>query len=189
MAMDTEEIRAFLALPLSVFEQDIRPLVSKLKAKYPDVKWVNPAQIHSTLHFFGTIDQSRITTIFNCTTSVTQETKPFTLSLEGIGAFPNLEKFRVIWVGIRGEIERLNLLHALLEKNFINAGFECETREFKAHLTLGRIRDGKRVGPVSEVEFHSSAMHKVSEIILYKSKLTPQGPIYEKIHTFALSKT
>lgn len=189
MAMDTEEIRAFLALPLSVFEQDIRSLLNKLKAKYPDVKWVNPAQIHSTLHFFGTIGQSRISTISDCITSVTQETKPFTLSLEGIGGFPNLEKPRLIWAGIQGEIKRLSLLQALLEKNFKNAGFECEEREFKAHLTLGRIRDGERVGPVPEIEFHSSAMQKVSEIILYKSKLTPQGAVYEKIYAFALSKT
>lgn len=187
--MDTEEIRAFLALPLAVFDEDIRRLLNKLKIKYPGVKWVNPSQIHTTLHFFGAIDSAKFSVIHDCITPITQQTKPIQLSLKGIGGFPNLERPRVIWTGIHGEIEKLSILQLSVEKDLKYAGFECEQRPFKPHLTLGRIKDGKRIALIVPLDFQSSSPKVISEIILYRSRLTPEGPLYEKIHTFTLSQT
>ena len=192
-----EKIRAFLALPLAeAFETSVRPAIEQLKAQYPEVKWVEPSQIHVTLHFFGGIKPKDIAKISDCVIPVTQKTKPLHLSLYGMGGFPNLERPQVIWAGMVGPIsptqgklgmaEALIRLHASLEEQFKTRGFECEGRVFKPHLTLGRIREGKRIS-FKEIELAPTGVKQVSEIILFKSVLSSAGPKYEKIQTFPLS--
>ena len=189
MEMDSgEKIRAFLALPLAeAFEVSVRPLLEKLKAQYPEIKWVQASQIHVTLHFFGAIGRRDVARISDCVLPVTQKTKPFHLLLHGMGGFPNLEQPRVIWGGMEGETEALTELHFALEKRLKAERFECEKRPFKPHLTLGRAREGKRVGPLKNVVLGPTQLKRISEIILYQSILTPAGPRYEKLQTFPLS--
>ena len=189
MEVDSKEkIRAFLALPLAgAFEAAVRPLLETLKVQYPEVKWVQPSQIHVTLHFFGGIGPEDVAKISGCVFSVTHKTKPLHLSLHGLGGFPNLERPRVLWGGIEGEVEALGQLQASLEGQFKSRGFECEKRLFKSHLTLGRVREGKRTAPIKNVALGPTESKQVSEIILFKSVLTPAGPEYEKLQTFPLS--
>lgn len=189
MAVDPrEKIRAFLALPLAeAFESWVRPVTEKLKAQYPKVKWVLPNQIHVTLHFFGQVETNEIPTISNCVLPVTSASKPLHLFLKGLGAFPNLERPRVIWVGLEGDVERLEELHKNLEHRFQKAGFPCEGRMFKPHLTFGRIREGKRLVSFRTPELGPTETKQISELILYKSTLTPAGPVYEKVQTYPLS--
>ena len=189
MAVDPrEKIRAFLALPLAeAFESWVQPVIEKLRTQYPEVKWVQPNQIHVTLHFFGQVETNEIPTISDCVLPVTSASKPLDLFLKGIGAFPNLERPRVIWAGIEGEVERLGELHKNLEDRFQKAGFPCEGRMFKPHLTLGRMREGKRLASFRIPEFGPTERKQISELILYKSTLTPAGPVYEKVQTYPLS--
>ena len=186
--MDQEEkIRAFLALPLAeAFESSARPLMEKLKTQYPEVKWVEPSQIHVTLHFFGQIETRQIQKISDCVSPITNKTKSLKLFLRGIGGFPNLDRPRVIWAGMEGEIEGLNTLQVSLEGRFKKAGFECEARSFKPHLTLGRIREERRIF-FKQAEFGPTEVKQISEIILFKSILSSAGPQYEKVQTFPLS--
>lgn len=187
--MDREEkIRAFLALPLGeAFEASVRSVVEKLKNQHPEIKWVQPSQIHVTLHFFGPIESRVIPKISDGVVPVTQKTKPLKLSLQGMGGFPSLERPRVIWGGIEGEVEALTHLWFSLEERFTKLGFECEKRTFKPHLTLGRVREGKRGPLLKNIEFGPTEMKLVSEIALFKSILSSAGPKYEKIETFSLS--
>ena len=189
--MDSEkEFRAFLGIPLAeAFEVSVRPILQKLKREYPEVKWVKPSQLHLTLHFFGQIEAEAVTKISDCTLPVAEKTKPLKLFLKGIGGFPNLERPRVIWAGIEGEVEALGELQASLEHRFRRAGFPCEERSFKPHLTLGRVREGKRVFFTEHPELDETERKQISEIILYWSVLSSEGPIYEKLQTYPLAAT
>ena len=189
MEMDSEEkIRAFLALPLAeAFEVSVRPLMGKLKAQFPEVKWVDPSQIHLTLHFFGDIGLRGVEKISRVIPPLVQTAKPVHLLLRGVGGFPNYSQPRIIWAGIEGEVEPLALFHSKLESELKQAGFICEKRDFKPHLTLGRVREGKKAAPVKNILLGPTDPKQVSEIILYKSILTPAGPQYEKLQTFPLS--
>ena len=188
MAVDSEEtIRAFLALPLAgAFEPAVRPLIEKFKAQYPEVKWVQPGQIHLTLHFFGPVDSKDSSRIFECVAPIAKTAKPLELRLKGIGAFPNMERPRVIWAGMEGDIDPLARLHKDLEARFERAGFPCEKRSFRPHLTLGRVREGKHIPAFRNPDFGPTESKKISEMVLYRSLLSPIGPTYETIQTFTL---
>lgn len=183
------KIRAFLALPLaSSFEAEVGPLIDTLKKEHPEIRWIRAAQIHMTLHFFGSIAAEEVDRISKSVSPITTQTSPISLFLSEIGCFPHEARPRVIWLGIDGEIEKLNSLHMSLERELKKEGFECEERAFKPHLTLGRVKQERGLPGFRPPEFPSTQAKKVTEIILFESHLSPAGPTYEAIATYPLSK-
>ncbi len=183
-------LRTFLALPLApAFQKEVEPLLEGLRRDYPGVRWVKGSEIHITLHFFGSVGQDEIGKITKIVNSVTGNIAPLQLSLGGIGAFPHPGKPRVVWLGAGGETEKLKGLRSALEREFRKAGFPCEEREFKPHLTLGRVKEGKKVTGLEKIEFKPTPEKRLSELVLFQSHLSPEGAHYERIATFPLSST
>lgn len=186
--MGEVRIRAFLALPLApLFQKEITPLAEELKKKYPQVRWVRPAEIHATLHFFGSISSEEVQKISACVSPITRNTPPCSLFLEGIGGFPNARRPRVIWLGIGGEVERLHTMQGSIEKLLSQAGYPFEERSFKAHLTLGRLKEPKPLPGFEALKFPRTETKSVSEIVLFQSHLSPEGAHYEAVETYPLA--
>lgn len=182
------KIRSFLALPLAPsFETEVSPLIEALKGECPQIRWVRASQIHVTLHFFGSITTEALETISRTVSRVTHETQPLSVSLSELGGFPHLTRPRVIWLGLDGEIEKLKILQASLERGLKKEGFECEERPFKPHLTLGRVKEGRELRDFHPLSFRPTETKMIREIVLFQSHLTPGGATYEAIATYPLS--
>ena len=80
-------------------------------------------------------------------------------------------------------------MHDELDKEFVKLGFDKD-RKFSTHLTIGRMKSAKGKNKVKSTidEFSDVDIGEmeVDKIILKKSTLTPQGPIYEDIRIFEL---
>ncbi len=68
---------------------------------------------------------------------------PFTLS--GMGAFPDLKKPTVIWAGLRPEADLMGQLFKNVERFASNFRFKEEKRQFTPHLTLARLKNGRKI--------------------------------------------
>ena len=186
--MASELIRAFLALPLAPsFESDVRPLLEKLGRDYPATRWVEASQIHATLHFFGSIPSEEVEKISGFIRPIASRSKPLQIVLKGFGAFPSPSRPRVIWVGMEGDTEGLKNLHRFVEKELEKNGFPIESRGFKPHLALGRIREGKKFSDFPEIQFGPTGSKSINVMVLFQSPLTPQGARYEAIETYPFS--
>ena len=96
-----ETIRTFIAVELPQEIQDgLQKLQSDLRTSMPDVRWTKHSNIHLTLKFLGDVQVSRIDSISRILGDVADQFSPFTMSLAGIGAFPNSRKPRIVWAGI-----------------------------------------------------------------------------------------
>ena len=168
----------------------------RLKSPQPDgVKWVDPAAIHLTLNFLGNIDSGRISDITEAMTEAARGISPFSLELNELGVFPNLNRVRVVWVGIGGEVEALARLQYGLEGNLEILGFPPEERNFSPHLTLGRVREQaspqerQKLGKiVTAMKVEIVQPFAVNGISLIKSQLTGAGAIYTRIGSVELRK-
>jgi len=111
------------------------------------------------------------------------------LKIEKIGVFPDMRKPRVLWCGIAGDVERLTVLQKRLDDDFAGLGFPQEERAFRPHLTLGRIKDAQGRSGINEAVNKHNAFFagefSCRELILFQSKLTPQGAVYTKLAQFA----
>ena len=187
-------MRAFIAIQLpEEIKNIIGNIQDELKQARADVKWVKPENIHLTLKFLGDIEQDLVNKINSILEGITQKSSSFNLCLSSLGAFPKLQYARVIWIGLTND-KRVSEIANDLEKDMLKIGLPCESRPFSSHITLGRVRSGlNRKVLVEKLEFLNkdlsfpSPEFKVSSITLFKSTLTPQGPIYEVIFDCPLS--
>jgi RNA 2',3'-cyclic 3'-phosphodiesterase len=193
--LDTDKnIRAFLAIePPEDILQAISGLQEKLKREISGrISWTKPQGQHLTLKFFGDISSDDVKNICAAAQSQTAAAAALNLKIEKIGVFPDARRPRVIWCGVTGDGEKLLRLQKQLDSDFAGIGFPCEDRPFRAHLTLGRIKDTHGLTGIS------AALHKYSafaagefdckELILFQSKLLPQGPVYTKLAEFVLGR-
>ena len=183
-------VRSFVAIELPAgIRTELTSLEEKLKARrHPFVKWVDPESMHLTLKFLGNVAVDSVPQIVGAMSRVAGMHSPFKLQVADTGAFPNWQRPQVVWVGMGGELDRLNSLQKELESVLSPLGFPPESRPFSAHLTLGRLRD--RVTPddrrrfagfAQTVEFKTSLSFEVNAIRLMKSQLTSAGPIYSEL--------
>lgn len=176
-------IRSFLAIEISqpVLEKilEVQKELSKIGA---DIKWVEPENIHLTLKFLGNIEEASIDLIIKSVEEVMLSFAPFTLKVKDIGGFPNLKNPRVIWVGIVDNEKVLSKIHKMLESRFKKIGFRGEDRTFQPHLTLGRVRSARgKAELIKRMEMFKGSdfgEFEVDKVILFKSDLTKEGPIY-----------
>jgi RNA 2',3'-cyclic 3'-phosphodiesterase len=142
------------------------------------------------LQFFGSIDRHMVEDICSAVKKQAAAAAPLVLKVEKMGVFPDLRRPRVLWIGTAGDSEKLALLQSKLEEDFEVLGFPRENRPFRAHLTLGRIKDARAIAGIDAAMKKHGAFaageFRVHELILFQSKLTPQGAIYTKLDTFPL---
>ena len=183
------EIRAFLAVDI---DEDLKAKINKVikdfKGIDTKIKFVELANLHLTLKFFGDMDTNGIHLLEDAISKVVSDFNPFDIKIVGCGAFPNNNRIKVIWLGIEDDVI-LKDLHDRLDKEFSRIGFERD-KKFSTHLTIGRMKSGKNKNQVKEciekfADIEIGEM-KVSKISLKKSTLTPSGPIYEDLKTFEL---
>jgi len=193
MADSEKNIRAFLAIdPPENILQAMSRLQEKLKREIGGrISWTKPQGQHLTLKFFGNILTEDVKNICSAVQNRVTSESSLNLKIEKLGVFPDARRPRVIWCGVTGDVENLSVLQKKLDSDFAGIGFPMEDRSFKAHLTLGRIKDSHGLTGINEVLIKYSSFtageFNCTELILFQSRLTPQGAIYTKLAEFALS--
>ncbi|MDD5191149.1 MAG: RNA 2',3'-cyclic phosphodiesterase [Dehalococcoidales bacterium] len=189
-------VRCFIAIELPVeVKNELAGLIHSLKNRSLNfMSWVDPKGIHITLKFLGEVSQELIPDIEQSMEDAAQQSHPFQLGVSGTGAFPNLNRPELIWVGVNGEMDKLNALQKNIDINMEMLGFPREKKPYTPHLTLARVRieapdfDRQRLGKLlAATSFTSALAVKVTGVHLIKSQLTPTGPIYTVMKTSRLS--
>jgi 2'-5' RNA ligase len=179
-------IRTFIALELP---PSLISLLAKVQENIQTMglraKWVRPDNIHLTLKFLGNINPADIEKIGRAMVDAVSEFETFNLVAAGIGVFPGVNRPRVIWVGLKGQVQLLFAMQRRLEDNLAVLGYKKEKRPFKGHLTLGRFRQNVNRETIRRVlqEFGNLASEEftVRRVIFYKSDLKPTGAVYSEL--------
>jgi len=187
----SQTIRSFIAFELPDAVVSLLDNVQQgLKSLPLKAKWVRPQNIHLTLKFLGNIDPANIEDIGQAMADAAGDFAPFTLTVVGIGFFPGIKRPRVVWAGLGGETEVLLNLQRKLVQRVAAIGFPKEKRPFKAHLTLGRIRQTVNPSIIGRaMQDHSNLgdlQFAADRIILFKSELKPTGAVYSRLKETAL---
>jgi len=193
MEFDTasrSEVRSFVCIGIPDEQRKrIARWLDSRRRESGEVRWVDARVIHITLKFCKEISPSTIGILADNLEHI-ERPGPFSISLGGIGGFPNLIRPKVIWAGISGETDRLEVLRKQVETAAYRAGIQKETRPYSPHVTLGRR---SAADPLPSAVL--SAMRDdplvpdvwtVKEIILMRSLLTPTGPQYTPLGFFKI---
>lgn len=188
-------MRAFIAIdPPQEIKNYLADIQTKLKKSNADVKWVKPQNIHLTLKFLGEIDDTKLHKIIDILNGISLNHAGFFMRTAHVGAFPRIQSPRVIWVGIDKGNDRITSIVHELEEKIEKIGLPKEEKSFSSHITIGRTKSSlnreKLSGLLNNAAHEGLATNFpeffVPNIILFKSVLTPQGPVYETLKEFNL---
>jgi 2'-5' RNA ligase len=174
-------IRAFIAIPLPTeVKVSLSKTISDLSAGIPDraVRWVKPELMHLTIRFLGDTEEIKLENLSRALDKATAKQEPFRLKLDALGSFPNFKRPRVLWVGLKGELAKANVLKENVDGALEEFGWPQEDRPFHPHLTTGRVKDSSKISGVRWQAAIEALSVPVQFIYLVQSDLTPQGPIY-----------
>ncbi len=187
-----DTIRTFVAieLPQRVIAS-IEEMQHRLKKYDFNIRWVRPLNIHLTLKFLGNIKTTDIEMVGDAVERAGSGFGPLSLEAFGLGVFPDLRRPRVIWTGIAGQTDELKRLQTTVENGIQAIGFPKESRPFRGHLTLGRIKggiDSKRLQEaIDKFGDFQSGPFTVDRLFLFKSDLKPSGSEYTKLKEIKIS--
>lgn len=189
-------IRTFIAIPLDQqLLQQIAEISRLLRQSVRGgVSWVQPGSIHLTLKFLGEIEPGKIADAKKALQTAVPQFVQFEMNAGGLGCFPNLNRPRVVWVGLQAPVE-LSHLQLNIENACAELGFERELRKFSPHLTLGRIKpyvtpeDIIRLQQaITSIPALNLGTSHASEVVLFKSDLQPTGAVYTPLISVPLRK-
>ena len=146
------------------------------------VGWEREEKLHLTLKFFGGVEPARADLLSQALARAAGAARPFALSLGGAGVFPTPSRPSVLWLGLTDPSGELARLRARLEDECDAANFARESKPFRPHVTLARVRAATRetrqlARQHLELAFGPVAF-RVSEVVLMGSQLGPGGSVY-----------
>lgn len=169
-------MRLFIAFDVS---EEIETYFRKIQFQLPDSDSKPVKEFHLTLRFLGERDEDESKEIINDLKKIKFE--KFTAKTSSLGVFPDENFIRVVWSGL----EPKNKIIELKEKIEKALGLQKDKR-FHPHITLARIKfiKNKRdyIKKVKEIKTKELEFD-VKSIKLYKSELTPKGPVHEVVGT------
>ena len=179
-------MRLFLAVPLT--EDARRGIAGHLREALAHPlpgRPVRPENWHLTLYFLGEVDEPTTDRVIREVDGADRG-PAFGVRWAGLGAFPRPRRATVLWIGLERGVEEAARLAAVVEEAVGLAGFPPETRPFRSHLTLSRLRPDQDVTAVLEAVPPVGLDMPVDRVVLLRSHLGPGGPRYEELAAFPL---
>lgn len=189
--MNDARIRLFVALEIpGQVHAALKEIAGRLRpASGANVRWTAPNSQHLTLKFIGEVPKPLLDAIRGALAGV-HAVAPVEAVFRGIGWFPNARRPRVLWAGVEGGPDLAGLSGAI-ERVLEPLGIARETREFRPHLTLARIKsDEKLEGLRREVERLGApdfGRATYTEFDLMQSTLDSRGSMYTRLERFSFT--
>jgi 2'-5' RNA ligase len=148
---------------------------------------------HITLRFLGERTPAESDQIAKVVGPAVRPLPPFRCVLRGAGAFPNVERPRVAWVGVAEGATELIDLERVVSSALGTVGIAAEPRPYFPHLTLFRVRGRSDAGRVrrlvDELRDRTMGTAEIREVLLKESRLTPQRAEHRTLAAFPLAGT
>ncbi|MDH4129272.1 MAG: RNA 2',3'-cyclic phosphodiesterase [Spirochaetota bacterium] len=182
-------MRLFIAIHLNKpILKKIEELILPLANQYKDLKWVSFENMHITIKFLGETNDTNLDSIIKSLQEINLQS--FNLTIQNLGAFPNINFPKVLWIGLKGDINSIKSLVKKVETHMKVLNFLEERREWSPHITIARVRTKIPKDLINFISLHKDVHFgeiSISSFSLMESNLTSKGPIYKEIKRFTLS--
>ena len=185
------QVRAFIAILLDgSLHNTLTEVVEKFASSKASVKWVAPENTHVTLKFLGNVDEESLPDVFAACERAAEGVGPMELEMKAVGCFPDMNRPRIVWLGIEKGAEQVEHLQEKVEDELERIGFKREERGFTAHLTIGRVKSRKGISNLCRLLEEDRNVFigsmRADKISVMKSKTLPTGAVYTELKAIPL---
>ena len=180
--------RTFIGIKIEAREGFLNQLVDiRQRLVREKIKWVNPEQFHITLHFIGKSSDQLIESIDGELRALIPGFPRQEIRITRLGVFPAVRKAKVLWADLEYGEQLIELQQSVV-KIMKQYGQEIEKREYKPHLTLGRLKYPPHTDRLNIVLEHFEQTVFDEQILegvtFFESQLDRTGPTYFPLHTY-----
>jgi 2'-5' RNA ligase len=176
--------RIFIGIPVDRHsQQHTNELVKPIRRSRQDIRWEPERNRHLTLAFLGNIQIQEVQNLLQMFDEPYRQEKRFQYKLNTLTRFPD-STGRVIAL-VDDPTAPLEHLFQITLKLLQENNLKPDRKEFRPHITLGRIKRVKHV----KANFSQRANIKlvVDRITLFQSTLSESGSIYSPLKETKLS--
>jgi 2'-5' RNA ligase len=179
--------RLFVAIEPSIEVADrLEAEIARLARLGADVKWASRSHLHVTLRFLGEVADDLVPKLRGVVLEAAGATRALALAARGSGTFPPGGRPRVVWAGVSGRSDAakdgLVRLRRTVHDGASALGCEGDRDDFHPHVTLGRVRSGRRatglVEAIRQARDTAFGAFEAREVVLFESRLSPSGSAY-----------
>jgi 2'-5' RNA ligase len=177
-------MRLFVGLSIP---DDIAACLADLANGMPGARWIEPENMHVTLRFIGEVSQADAEEIDQELQRLSA--KPFSFDITGMETFGQGRKAHALYAHVPLSAE-LELLQTRVEAAVARAGQPRETRKFKPHVTLARLKAAPELGLLSFIQANNlfrAGPIAVDHFILYESHLGNGGSAYFPLAEYSIA--
>jgi len=163
--------------------EPVRESLLDLMEGISGARWQDDEQLHLTLRFIGEVDRHAANDIHAALGAVHHP--PFRIALAGLGTFDRRGTPATLWAGVAPQ-EPVQTLHNKVDQAVARAGIRPESRAFHPHITIARL--GHTSGSIEDFLARAGGITSepfdVNSLVLYESRLTPDGAVYTEIERY-----
>ena len=184
-------MRVFFCLPIPA---SVRAGIESVSKRLRDVvgepaSWVRPENYHITVRFLGDIDPMLTLELESLVRDIVGSFSPFDVAIDRIGAFPSMDRARVLWVG-GPDCEPFSSLTAALNGRLEALGFPADRKAATVHVTIARVKGSaapQLPGEIAGLNPLPGWSVRIDRVVLMESRLLPGGAAYTPLFTVQLS--
>lgn len=168
-------MRFFIALEIpkenlasfQAIQRDLQTLIPQLRLTALD-------KIHLTLAFLGEQDKVLKDDLTDIIKSAAKNVLSFTISLESLGGFPNIHHPQVIWIGVKGDVDKIFFIREKIKDGLENLDLPADERRFIPHITIAKLNNhiqitGELEEALEKIMDQSFDPIRISSIKLFES--------------------
>ncbi len=182
-------VRTFIALVIPKPWIDYLALVEQdLKGRMSGLSWIKPDNMHISIRFLGDLGESGVRHAGESVLRGAEGRRPFRARLGAPGAFPSMDRPRILWAGLSEGAEDAIALAKSVNERLQQDGFGPPDKPFRPHITLARARERAQgveaFGRYAPPPPPEGAL--LDRIVVMKSDLHPAGARYTPLEEIRL---
>ncbi len=148
----------------------------------PDLRPTNQEKLHLTLAFIGDQLPEVKPDLIEVLKIAAKQIAPFQITPAYIDGFPNIHNPRIIWTGIKGDIDKIIIIRERIKDGLAQLHLDTDPRRFIPHITIGKFNENKLIDLTIEEQLQSFMHNTFAPIQINAIKLfesIPQGGLHK----------
>lgn len=169
-------MRFFIALEIpEESKQELEDVQEKLKELIPNFKPSFPDKLHLTIAFVGDQPESFKERLIELLERASVSIPAFSVTPAYLDGFPNLHRANVLWIGVKGDIDKLFIIRHRIKDGLMSLGLPVDERRFVPHIALGKASE-LELNAYQETEFEKIELQTFKPIRVDSIKLFESIP-------------
>lgn len=170
-------MRFFLALEIPDENKiEFQSIQQSLQSLIPQARLTTLDKIHLTLAFVGEQPDELKDKLIDVIKQASFQIPPFEITPAYIDGFPSLHEPHVLWVGVKGDIDKLFLVAERIKDELEYLNLPVSERRFVPHISITKLRNNFKVDRALEEDLEKLVMDNCNPIKITSIKLFESAP-------------